>query len=46
MDNIRNVYTRGGKVWRENKRGKTEMVWTPKEEIWWVGSILGKGCGG
>ena len=22
----------GGKVWRENTRGKTEMVWTPSEE--------------
>ena len=21
-----------GKVWRENTRGKTEMVWTPTEE--------------
>ena len=26
----------GGKVWRENTRGKTEMVWTPSEERWWV----------
>ena len=26
----------GGKVWRENTRGKTEMVWTPTEERWWV----------
>ena len=37
MDKIRNEYIRGtdstgGKVWRENSRGKTEMVWTPTEE--------------
>ena len=34
MDNIRNEYIRGtgGKVWRENTRGKTEMVWSPTEE--------------
>ena len=25
----------GGTVWRENTRGKTEVVWTP-EERWWV----------
>ena len=23
----------GGKVWRENTRGKTEVVWTSTEEI-------------
>ena len=38
MDKIRNEYIRGtaqvtgGKVWRENTRGKTEMVWTHSEE--------------
>ena len=35
MDKIRNEYIRvgkGGKVWRENSGGKTEMVWTPTEE--------------
>ena len=32
MDKIRNEYISGGKVWRENSRGKTEMVWTPSEE--------------
>ena len=32
MDKIRNEYIRGGKVWRENSRGKTEVVWTPSEE--------------
>ena len=39
IDNIRNEYIRGtapvgGKVWRENSRGKTDMVWTPTEEIY------------
>ena len=37
MDKIRNECIRGtaqtcGKVWRENTRGKTEIVWTPSEE--------------
>ena len=34
MDKIRNEYIRGtgGKVWRENTRGKTEVVWTSTEE--------------
>ena len=35
MDKIRNEYIRDstcGKVWRENTRGKTDMVWTPMEE--------------
>ena len=35
MDKIGIVHQRdstGGKVWRENTRGKTEMVWTPSEE--------------
>ena len=26
----------GGTVWRENKRGETEVVWTCIEERWWV----------
>ena len=25
-----------GTVWRENTRGKTEVVWTWTEERWWV----------
>ena len=36
MDKIRNEYIRRTaqvwKVWRENTRGKTDMVWTPAEE--------------
>ena len=35
MDKIRNERgSTGGKVWRENARGKTEMVWTPERR--WV----------
>ena len=33
------VYQRdstGGMVWRENTRGKTEVVWTRMRERWWV----------
>ena len=30
--NRRKTDSTGGKVWRENSRGKTEMVWTPTEE--------------
>ena len=37
MDKIRNEYTRVtaqvGMFWRENTRGKTEVVWTSTEEI-------------
>ena len=35
MDRIRNECIRGtgGKVWRENTRGTTELVWTSTEEI-------------
>ena len=41
MDKIRNEYIRlrdsaGGTVWRENTRGKTEIVWTCTDEIVWA----------
>ena len=38
MDKIRNEYIRGTAQvgWRENSRGKTEMVWTCTEESLWV----------
>ena len=32
MDKISNEYIRGTARFGENTRGKTEMVWTPREE--------------
>ena len=32
--------TTGGTVWRENTRGKTEVVWTCKEDNGYIGIMI------